>query len=98
MDNQDISRALLNHVAVEQDKNSKHTLITLIRETSLITRNNGRKFIVKHFNTSGAQHFFLIKITTTWNALPYEVVVSSRTVNSFKNSLDKHWAENPANV
>ena len=25
-------------------------------------------------------------------------VVSSRTVNSFKNSLDKHWAENPPNV
>ena len=58
------------------------------------TRNNGAKLIVKHFNTSVAQHFYLIKITTTWNALPSEVV-SSRTVNSFKNSLAKHWAENP---
>ena len=28
-----------------------------------------------------------------WNALPSEVV--SETVNSFKNSLDKHWAKNP---
>ena len=61
------------------------------------TRNNGAKLIVKHFNTSVAQHFFPIKITTTWNALPSEVV-SSRTVNSFKNSLNKHWAENPPNV
>ena len=52
--------------------------------------------IVKHFNTSFAQHFYPIKITT-WNALPSEVV-SSRTVNSFKNSLDKHWVENPPNV
>ena len=50
------------------------------------TRNNGPKLIVKHFNTSVAQHFSRIKITTTWNALPNEVV-SSRKVNSFKNLL-----------
>ena len=62
-----------------------------------ITRNNGTKLIVKHFNTSVAQHFYPIKITTTWNAQLSEVV-SSRTVNSFKNSLDKHWAENTPNV
>ena len=61
------------------------------------TRNNGVKLIVKHFNTSVTQHFSPIKITTILNALPSEVV-SSRTVNSFKNSLDKHWAENPPNV
>ena len=61
------------------------------------TRNNGAKLILKHFNTSVAQHFSPIKITTTSNALPNDVV-SSRTVNSFKNSLDKHWAENPQNV
>ena len=61
------------------------------------TRNNGAKLIVKHFNTSVAQHFYSIKITTTWNALPSEVV-SSRTVNSFKNIFCKHWAENPPNV
>ena len=61
------------------------------------TRNNGAKLIVKHFNTSVAQHFYPIKITTTWNALSNEVV-TSRTVNSFKNSLDKHLAENPPNV
>ena len=60
------------------------------------TRNNGAKLIVKHLNTSVAQHFYQIKITTTRNALPNEVV-TSRTVNSFKNSLDKHWAENPQN-
>ena len=61
------------------------------------TRNNGAKLIVKYFNTSFAQHFYQIKMTTTWNALPNEVV-TSRTVNSFKNSLDKHLAENPPNV
>ena len=61
------------------------------------TRNNGAKLIVKHFKASVAQNFYPIKITTTRNALISEVV-SSRTVNSFKNSLDKHWAENPPNV
>ena len=65
--------------------------------TTLMTENNGAKLIVKHFNTSVAQHVYPIKITTTWNALPNEVV-TSRTVNSFKNSLDKHFAENPPNV
>ena len=58
------------------------------------TRNNGAKPIVKHFNTAVTQHFYPIKITTTWNALPNEVV-TSRTVNSFKNSLDKHWQKIP---
>ena len=61
------------------------------------TRNNGAKLIVKHLNKSVAYHFYPIKIATIWNALPNEVV-TSRTVNSFKNSLDKHWAENPPNV
>ena len=60
-------------------------------------RNNGAKLIVKHFNTSVVQHFYPIKITTTWNALPNDVVCSS-TVNSLKNNLDEHWAENPTNV
>ena len=61
------------------------------------TRNNGVKLIVKHFNTSVTKHFYPIKITTTWNTLPNKVVTSI-TVNSFKNSLDKHWAENLPNV
>ena len=61
------------------------------------TRNNGKKLIVKRFNTAVAQHFFPIKITTTWNALPYDVV-NSRTVNTFKNRLDSHWVDNPPDV
>ena len=59
-------------------------------------RNNGVKLIVNHFNTLVAKLFYPI-IITTWNALPNEVVIS-RTANSFKNSLDKHVAENPPDV
>ena len=61
------------------------------------TRNNREKLIVKCFNTSIAQHFYPIKITTTWNALPSNIV-SSRTVNTFKNRLDEHWELNPTSV
>ena len=60
-------------------------------------RNNGEKLIVKRFNTSIAQHFYPIKITTTWNALPSDVV-RSRTVYTFKNRLDQHWELNPPSV
>ena len=41
--------------------------------------------------------FFPINITTTWNALPFDVV-NSRTVNTFKNYLDAHWEDNPPDV
>ena len=61
------------------------------------TRNNGEKLILKRFNTSIAQHFCPIKITTSWNALPSDIV-SSRTVNTFKNRLDHHWELNQPSV
>ena len=61
------------------------------------TRNNGKKIIVKRFNTSVAQHFFPINITTTWNDLPHDVV-NSATVNTFNNHLDAHWEDNPPEV
>ena len=57
------------------------------------TKNNGKKLIVKRFNTSVAQHFSPIKITTTWNG-PYDVI-NTRTVNTFKNHLDTHLEDNP---
>ena len=50
-------------------------------------QNTGKKLIVKRFNTSVAQHFSPINITTTWNALPY-AVVNSKSVNTLKNHLD----------
>ena len=61
------------------------------------TRNNEKNLIVKQFNTSVAQHFFPINITTPWNALPYDVV-NSMTVNTFKNRRDANWEDNPPDV
>ena len=67
------------------------------RDSNDRTRNNGEKLIVKRFNTSIVKHFYPMKITTTWNALPSDIV-SSRTVNTFKNRLDQHWELNPPSV
>ena len=61
------------------------------------TRTNRKKIIVKRLNTSVAQHFFPINITTTWNALPHDVVKSG-TVNTFKNHRDAHWEDKPPDV
>ena len=61
------------------------------------TLNNGNKLLVERFNSSVAQHFLSINITTTWNALHY-YVVNSRTVNTFKSRLDAHWQGNPPDV
>ena len=58
------------------------------------TRNNEAKLIVKHFNTSVAQNFYPTFTSVACNAIPSEVV-SCRTVNSFKNSLDKHFEKIP---
>ena len=63
----------------------------------LSDRNNVAKLISHHINTSVAEHFCPIKMTTTWKAPPYEVVCS-RTAKSFKNPQDKHWEENPPDV
>ena len=57
------------------------------------TGNNGAKLIGKHFNTSVAQHFYPIKISTTWNALPNEVV-SSRT-ELFQEQLGQTLGRKP---
>ena len=52
------------------------------------TGDNEAKLIVKHFNTSVTKHFHPIKVTAR-NGLPNEVV-SSGSVNCFKNRLNKH--------
>ena len=44
-----------------------HTIMTFNDRT----RNNGAKLIVKYFNASIDQHFYPIKITTTWK--PYQM-------------------------
>ncbi|KAF2355414.1 hypothetical protein FHG87_013827 [Trinorchestia longiramus] len=60
------------------------------RAGNVPTRNNSQEV---NFKTSQAINFFPIKIAATWNQLP-ENIVSSSTVNTFKNRLDEYWIGN----
>ena len=54
------------------------------------TRTNGKKVITKKANFELRKNFFTVRSATDWNMLPGEVI-DSRTLNAFKNNLDKHW-------
>ena len=58
------------------------------------TRNNGKKINSEAIQYISSTAFSPINITTTWNAVPHDVV-NSGTVNTFKNHLDAHWEDNP---
>lgn len=55
-----------------------------------ITRNNGVKLRGRRFRTNVAKNFFTYGVVNYWNGLPSEVV-SSTSVNMFKNRIDKHF-------
>ena len=52
------------------------------------TRNNGWKLELRRYNTSVCGNFFTYRILNVWNGLPDDVV-SSSSVEQFKNRLDK---------
>ena len=52
------------------------------------TRNNGYKLKGKRFQTNVAKFFFTNRVINIWNSLP-TAVVEAKSINSFKNRLDK---------
>ena len=60
-------------------------------DLSSITRGNSQKLYKPRLNKGILQRsiFFSIRVVNSWNKLPEEVI-SAKTVNSFKNRLDKH--------
>ena len=54
-----------------------------------ITRSNGYKLFKKRANKKSYQSFFTNRITNLWNSLPDDIV-RAKTLNRFKNQLDKH--------
>ena len=56
-----------------------------------ITRGNSKKPYKPRLNKGILQrsNFFSIRVVNSWNQLPEEVI-SAKTVNSFKNRLDKY--------
>jgi hypothetical protein len=56
------------------------------------TRGHSYKIAKKRCQSSLRQNFFSNRVVNLWNSLP-EDVVSSDSLNGFKNSLDLHWSD-----
>ena len=56
--------------------------------TSTTTRSHDFKLVKGRVNGNKFQHFFTNRIINVWNRLPNEVV-NAKTINSFKNLIDK---------
>ena len=75
-----------------------HGIYDELTTNSLFTRNhsttraNSYKLFKPRFTTKKFQHFFSNRVINRWNNLP-EIVVDAKSLNVFKNTLDKHWAK-----
>ena len=66
------------------------TTKSLINRNVTITRTSTNKLFKPRFITKQFQHFFSNRIINNWNSLP-EDIVCAKSLNVFKNALDKHW-------
>ena len=62
----------------------------LVRDYDTRTRGHHQKLKKLHAKTQIRKNFFSIRVVDLWNSLPQDIV-SSKSVNLFKNRLDKHW-------
>ena len=74
----------------------------LVHEVSMTTILTIGIEIMEKNNSAAIQYIcskkiFTIKITTAWNALPYDVL-NSRIISTSQNRLDSHWKENHPDV
>ena len=58
------------------------------------TRGNSMKLFKQPAKKNIKKHCFCNRVVDMWNTLP-DNVVTSATLNAFKNSLDKHWESHP---
>ena len=56
------------------------------------TRGHTKKLVVRRCRYDVRKYSFSNMITNIWNSLPDEII-SAPTVNTFKNRLDRFWAE-----
>lgn len=56
------------------------------------TRGHPFKLYPQQARTSLRKNSFALRVVNTWNSLPTFVVIS-KTVNTFKNRLDKYWSD-----
>jgi hypothetical protein len=72
------------------DKYDAHALPPLPRNTDSRTRGHSCKLKVQRAKYDIRKYSFPLRIVNTWNSLP-EAVVSSESINTFKNKLDNFW-------
>ena len=56
------------------------------------TRSHNFKLKKNSFNTNQYKYFYTNRIVNLWNSLPNHIV-NSKSVNMFKNKIDKHFEE-----
>ena len=56
------------------------------------TRGHIKKLVVRRCRYDVRKYSFSNRITSIWNSLPDEIILAP-TVNTFKNRLDRFWAE-----
>jgi len=61
------------------------------RAENTTTRGHSLKLKIPLAKSRLRAQVFSTRVANNWNSLP-EKVVSSKTVNEFKNQLDKHWS------
>ena len=76
---------------IVSDIYDKNTVPDLRPAISSITRGHNKKLFKPFSNKNVRQKFFTVRTIEIWNSLSYEVV-NAPTVNTFKNRLDRHWA------
>ena len=54
------------------------------------TRCNSKKLFHQRTRLDARRHRFNVRVVQTWNSLPDEIVCA-KSLNSFKNKLDKYW-------
>ena len=60
--------------------------------SSAVTRGHSLKIAKTHAQSRARRNHLCVRAVNEWNGLP-EWVVSSATLNCFKNNLDKYWVE-----
>ena len=60
-----------------------------------ITRGHSLKIVKQRCRRDIRKYFYTNRVIDVWNSLPEEIV-RSKTVNSFKNRIDKHFKNQPA--
>ena len=72
------------------------TFIPLWKDSAqrISTSTNPQKIYPQRANTRLRQNCFTIRASKLWNTLP-ECIIEAKSLNCFKNRLDKHWVNIP---